>query len=78
MEPVIISAQIKAVTEDFTVKAIKTGMLFSAEIIRAVADSIWDSGIPLVVDPVVIAKGGASLLQDEAVEALKVCPLAVR
>ena len=71
MEPTIISAQIKAVTEDFTVKAIKTGMLFSAEIIHAVADSIRDSGIPLVVDPVMIAKGGASLLRDEAVEALK-------
>jgi hydroxymethylpyrimidine/phosphomethylpyrimidine kinase len=71
MEPSIISAQIKAVTEDFTVKAIKTGMLFSAEIIHAVADSIRDSGILLVVDPVMIAKGGASLLHDEAVEALK-------
>jgi hydroxymethylpyrimidine/phosphomethylpyrimidine kinase len=71
MEPSIISAQIKAVTEDFTVKAIKTGMLFSAEIIHAVADSIRDSGIPLVVDPVMIAKGGAALLHDEAVEAMK-------
>jgi hydroxymethylpyrimidine/phosphomethylpyrimidine kinase len=71
MEPSIISAQIKAVTEDFTVKAIKTGMLFSAEVIHAVADSIRDSGIPLVVDPVMIAKGGAALLHDEAVEAMK-------
>jgi hydroxymethylpyrimidine/phosphomethylpyrimidine kinase len=71
IEPSIISAQIKAVTEDFTVKAIKTGMLFSAEVIHAVADSIRDSGIPLVVDPVMIAKGGAALLHDEAVEAMK-------
>lgn len=71
METTIVSAQIKAVIEDFTVKAAKTGMLFSAEIILAVADSIQGSGIPLVVDPVMIAKGGASLLHDEAVEALK-------
>ncbi|WP_172370472.1 bifunctional hydroxymethylpyrimidine kinase/phosphomethylpyrimidine kinase [Sporosarcina jiandibaonis] len=71
IEPKIISEQIKAVTDDFTVKAIKTGMLFSAEIIHAVAESIREKGIPLVIDPVMIAKGGASLLHDEAVEALK-------
>ena len=57
--------------EDFDVKAIKTGMLFSAEIIHAVADAFHWRGIPLVIDPVMIAKGGASLLKDEAVEALK-------
>ena len=67
----IITAQIKAVKEDFAVKAVKTGMLFSAEIIHAVAEELKDSGIPLVIDPVMIAKGGASLLKDEAVEALK-------
>jgi hydroxymethylpyrimidine/phosphomethylpyrimidine kinase len=71
MEPSIITAQIKAVKEDFAVQAVKTGMLFSAEIIQAVAAELRDSGIPLVIDPVMIAKGGASLLRDEAVDALK-------
>jgi hydroxymethylpyrimidine/phosphomethylpyrimidine kinase len=71
IETDIIQAQIKVVMEDFDVKAIKTGMLFSAEIIHAVGDVFQWSGIPLVIDPVMIAKGGASLLKDEAVKALK-------
>lgn len=71
IETDIIKAQIKAIMEDFDVKSIKTGMLFSTEIIHAVADAFHWSGIPLVIDPVMIAKGGASLLKDEAVEALK-------
>ena len=71
VDAAIIKAQIQAVMEDFDVKAIKTGMLFSAEIINAVGVAFQWSGIPLVVDPVMIAKGGASLLKDEAVKALK-------
>ena len=71
MDTTIITAQIRAVIEDFTVKAAKTGMLFSEEIIQSVADSLRSSEIPLVVDPVMIAKGGASLLRNEAVEKLK-------
>lgn len=51
--------------------ALKTGMLFSSEIIEAVSERIhhyqWDN---VVIDPVMIAKGGAKLLQDEAVNAL--------
>lgn len=71
MDPAMITAQIEAVVEDFSVKAVKTGMLFSAEIIHTVADTLRSRSIPLVIDPVMIAKGGASLLRDEAVEALK-------
>jgi hydroxymethylpyrimidine/phosphomethylpyrimidine kinase len=71
IDAAIVTAQIRAVIEDFDVKAIKTGMLFSAGIIHAVADAFHWHGIPLVIDPVMIAKGGASLLKDEAVEALK-------
>ena len=71
VDSAIIKAQIQAVIEDFDVKAIKTGMLFSAEIIYAVGDAFHWSGIPLIIDPVMIAKGGASLLKDEAVKALK-------
>ena len=71
IDAAIIKAQIQAVIEDFDVKAIKTGMLFSAEIIYAVGDAFQWSGIPLIIDPVMIAKGGSSLLKEEAVEALK-------
>lgn len=68
----IVAAQIQAVLDDLPVKAIKTGMLFSAEIIQSVAHELRAySAIPLVIDPVMIAKGGASLLQNEAVAALK-------
>lgn len=68
----IVIAQIEAVLTDFTVGAVKTGMLFSAEIIEAVADTLNRYGkIPFVIDPVMIAKGGASLLQETAITALK-------
>lgn len=68
----IVAAQIQAVLTDFSVNAIKTGMLFSAEIIETVASELRSyPTIPLVIDPVMIAKGGASLLQNEAVVALK-------
>lgn len=66
-----IEAQLKAVMNDIGADAAKTGMLFSAPIIERVA-WIWQSCSkpPLVVDPVMIAKGGAPLLQKEAVDAL--------
>ncbi|MNO72884.1 Hydroxymethylpyrimidine/phosphomethylpyrimidine kinase [compost metagenome] len=63
--------QIDAIGSDLGLDALKTGMLFSAEIIRAVADRISHFGWrEVVVDPVMIAKGGAKLLQTEAVEAM--------
>lgn len=67
-----IDAQLKAIGLDLPPDALKTGMLFSAEIIKIVAEQIkgfkWRN---LVVDPVMIAKGGSSLLQEEAITALK-------
>ncbi len=66
-----VQQQIEVVMQDLPVKAAKTGMLFSSEIIEAVAKSLKDKDIQLVIDPVMIAKGGASLLQNEAVKALK-------
>lgn len=68
----MVTAQIQAVLNDFQVKAIKTGMLFSSDIIEAVANELTPhSAIHLVIDPVMIAKGGAPLLQNEAVIALR-------
>lgn len=71
LSPDCIIQQIKAVCDAFPVAAAKTGMLYSAPIIRAVATADVQQGIPiLVVDPVMVAASGASLLEPEAVEAL--------
>lgn len=65
--------QLDAIGTDFQIAALKTGMLFDAEIIEATGKGIQRYGWKnLVVDPVMIAKGGASLLQQEAVTALKI------
>jgi len=67
-----VAAQIESVAADLGADAVKTGMLFSADIIRTVAQQVKKYGWErLVVDPVMIAKGGAPLLQEEAVAALK-------
>ncbi|WP_460890989.1 bifunctional hydroxymethylpyrimidine kinase/phosphomethylpyrimidine kinase, partial [Ramlibacter alkalitolerans] len=60
-----LRAQIDACFEDFDVRAVKLGMLASAEIIHAVADSLerW-TPTALVVDPVMVATSGAKLLAD--------------
>jgi hydroxymethylpyrimidine/phosphomethylpyrimidine kinase len=71
----IVAAQIDAVLEDIGADAVKIGMLASAGIIRAVADRLRvhlkGTGVPIVLDPVMIAKSGARLLREDAVEALK-------
>jgi hydroxymethylpyrimidine kinase/phosphomethylpyrimidine kinase/thiamine-phosphate diphosphorylase len=69
--PEFIGAQIEAVLNDIGADMIKVGMLFSPEIIRLVADNLRRYAIPAVVDPVMIAKGGAPLLRQEAVTALR-------
>jgi len=68
-----VKRQIEVVLADIGADCLKTGMLFSAEIIDRVADVIEANavGIPLVVDPVMVAKGGAALLEPSATEALK-------
>lgn len=69
--PQFVEEQMDAIFEDFDVKALKTGMLFSAEMIDVVANYLQDKNIQLVIDPVMIAKGGASLLEQDATNALK-------
>ncbi len=72
MPTALIREQIKVVVEDMGIQAAKTGMLSSAAIITTVADAIERHGIRnLVVDPVMVAKGGAKLLRDDAVAALR-------
>lgn len=66
-----VRGQMKAVLEDFDIRAAKTGMLFSAEIIREVASAWKGQKIPLVVDPVMVATSGDSLLKADAIDAFK-------
>jgi len=68
----IVEAQARAVLDDIGADAFKTGMLGDAATVEVVA-RVLDSakGIPAVIDPVMVAKGGASLLADEAIGALK-------
>jgi hydroxymethylpyrimidine/phosphomethylpyrimidine kinase len=76
--PDFIRAQLEAVFADIGVDAAKTGMLFSAPIIVAVADFLAAHPVPLVVDPVMVASSGARLLQPDAMSALsgRLLPLA--
>ncbi|CAG7657326.1 bifunctional hydroxymethylpyrimidine kinase/phosphomethylpyrimidine kinase [Paenibacillus allorhizosphaerae] len=74
-----IAKQIDAVFEDLGVDAAKTGMLSQPQVIELVAERVRAHGLErLVVDPVMIAKGGASLLAESAQDALreKLLPLA--
>ena len=69
----LVTAQIEAVAADIGVDAAKTGMLATAAIVEAVAAAVAELELPwLVVDPVMIAKSGAALLDEEAVATLKV------
>ncbi len=77
--PAFVAAQISDVFADMRVDAVKIGMIASAEIAGAVADALpRGSGMPVVLDPVMVAKGGASLLARDAVTALtrRLLPLA--
>lgn len=66
--PAVIVAQARAVLEDIGADVIKTGMLGDAEVVEAVAQILDDWARPVVIDPVMVAKGGARLLADEAVD----------
>ena len=77
--PEVVAAQMRACLDDISADAIKLGMLHSAELIGVVAEVLRDyPEIPIVADPVMVAKGGAALLQSAAVGALsaEVLPLA--
>jgi hydroxymethylpyrimidine/phosphomethylpyrimidine kinase len=67
----LVAEQVDAVLGDIGADAVKTGMLANAAIIETVASKLREHGVTnLVVDPVMLAKGGAKLLEDDAVEAL--------
>jgi hydroxymethylpyrimidine/phosphomethylpyrimidine kinase len=73
VEPDFIARQMRLVLDDIGADCIKTGMLHSTEVIEAVAGAYDElaADVPLVVDPVMVAKGGHSLLEADAMDALK-------
>ncbi len=72
LAPDLVGAQIDAVVSDLGVDAIKIGMLFSQPIIEAVAERLKQlPGIPVILDPVMRAKGGAPLLDPGAESSLR-------
>ncbi len=73
LSPALVTAQLKAVYDDFPVEAIKIGLLGSAENTRAVrlflAENYMDT--PIVLDPVMVSASGHAFLPDDAVESLR-------
>src|SRR5580765_5607459 len=71
--PEFIRQQMEVVLDDIGADSVKTGMLHDEGVIAAVAEVLAAraSSIPLVVDPVMVAKGGAPLIEPGAIEALK-------
>lgn len=70
IETSFVEQQLQALLEDFSITAVKTGMLFSSAIIQTIAHMMANTNVPLIVDPVMIAKGGGSLLQQDAIDAI--------
>lgn len=77
-DPAFVREQLDSVLSDIGADAIKTGMLATAEITATVADRLAQHPAPLVVDPVMMAKGGEPLLEPDAQHALitRLLPLA--
>jgi hydroxymethylpyrimidine/phosphomethylpyrimidine kinase len=71
LPPEFVASQVAEVLVDVRVGAVKVGMIADAGIARAVAGALEDIPAPVVVDPVMVAKGGAALLEDPAVEAVR-------
>ena len=80
IDPAMVRAQMLAVLDDIGADAIKTGMLFDAAVVEVVAETLAGHArsIPLVLDPVMVAKGGTALLSSAAVAAMctRLFPLA--
>lgn len=71
ISPHVVTAQIDAVFGGFPVRAVKTGMLWSVEVVRAVSNALRGRAVPVVVDPVLVATTGATLFDGPAVAAYR-------
>jgi len=67
----IVKEQLEAILRDCRIDAVKTGMLYSAEIVGVVADVLEDHDMPLVIDPVMAATVGGSLSKEGLVKSLR-------
>ena len=70
LAPALVAAQIAAVLADIRIDAVKIGMLATPAVIAAVAEALQSWTGPVVLDPVMVAKSGDALLQDDAIAAL--------
>lgn len=70
LPPEAAALQIRTVLDVFGVRAAKTGMLFSGQIIRAAAEALSGKTFPLVADPVMVSTSGVRLLRSEAIDAM--------
>lgn len=75
LPPEALRAQIEAVVSDLPVAALKTGMLLNRALIEAAAELIAPLAIPRLIDPVMVSRAGAVLLETEAIEAYGRCLL---
>jgi len=66
-----VRAQMRAVLSALDVSAVKTGMLYGASTVKAVAEELSGSKLPLVVDPVMVSTSGAPLMKKDAVAAMR-------
>jgi hydroxymethylpyrimidine/phosphomethylpyrimidine kinase len=71
MDPGLVGEQIEAVVQDIPPQSVKTGALGTVAIIETVASAVARFSLPLIVDPVLISKHGAPLMDDMASEALR-------
>jgi hydroxymethylpyrimidine/phosphomethylpyrimidine kinase len=71
--PDFVRRQIEVVLDDIGADAVKTGMLHDLPVIETIAATLSEgaAGVPLVVDPVMVAKGGARLIDPAAIDGLK-------
>jgi len=75
LPPEALTAQIEAVVSDLAVAALKTGMLLNQPLIEAAAATIAPLAIPKLIDPVMVSRAGAVLLEEGAIEAYRRCLL---
>ena len=70
--PDFVGRQIESIKADIRVDAVKVGMIANAQVARTVASALQGmTGVPIVLDPVMIAKGGAALLDPDAIAVLR-------
>lgn len=69
----MVVSQTYSFLEDVGADCIKTGMLYSQELVTAIGDVVKKRSIPIVVDPVMVSSAGDKLLQDDAIQAYKDC-----